>query len=71
MVGSDVNPSGVDFMLFSNDFSDCSLFLFSQIFRFSIINGLVGEKLNFYKNLRKYCYLYFLKMLLNKSKVLM
>lgn len=64
LVGSDLNPSGISFMLFGNDNTRVSLFLFAQLFKFSIIKGVFSEKLIFYKNIRKFCYLFFIKSLI-------
>lgn len=60
-VNTDLNPSGINFLIVSNDNLKESIFLLSQILRLSMLNGLYNEKLYFYNLLKRYCYLISLK----------
>ena len=68
LIGSDMNPSGINFMLFSNDINKKSIFLFTQVFRYSVLRGFNKEKIFLLKILKKYSFLLFLKKLLKISK---
>ena len=68
LISSDLNPAGISFIVPSNDVSESSVLLFMQIFRYSILKGYKIEKIKFYKLLRKFCYLVFIKKLIvNKT----
>lgn len=64
LVGSDLNPSGLNFLIPANDLSKSSIYLFVQIFKFSVLKGIKLEKLIFYTLLKKFCYFFFIKRLL-------
>jgi small subunit ribosomal protein S2 len=68
LVGSDLNPSGLNFILPANDISKNSIYLFVQIFKFAILKGNKMEKIMFYGLLKKFCYLFFIKRLLLVKK---
>lgn len=64
LIGSDLNPSGINFVIPANDITKKSLYLIAQIFKFSILQGYKIEKIEFYFLLKKFCYLFFIKKLL-------
>ena len=64
LLGSDVSPSGLNFILPANDISKHSVLLFVQLLKFSILKGIKMEKIIFYGLLKKFCYLFFIKQLL-------
>lgn len=68
LLGSDVSPSGLNFLLPANDISKSSILLFIQLLKFSILKGIKIEKIMFYSLLKKFCYLFFIKQLLIVSK---
>jgi small subunit ribosomal protein S2 len=65
LLGSDILPSNLNFMLPANDVSKASILLFIQLIKFSILKGIKIEKIIFYDLLKKFCYLFFVKQLLN------